>query len=386
MPRVLEFIDYIFDRYAYLGVEPTASTETLRREITRRRAENHPDKLLRVSDAIRETAARDMELANDCARVLLDDAIRARYDERLAEFKQHEPQLVSTSGTPILDPTRFRIDLESLLDTNIRDYAELEAQAARLSGFDEKRLARAKTRFEKEPDDLDMREQFREQLLANLVFLSVIEDYYWQKAGVYGGTERNALSRASHSDDVLTYLNERVDAVKARIESAAVERHAVAQLGFVPLLLLGHHSAGADAADITRELAEAATQSFEVRIEELRALVERKKKVIDDLLLVPRTRQLKADTGSGVLDIMLIQTDAEMDEDWPGAEFTQMGVVMRLDTNAGTMTPVMLKATADELAAWPNALHLLEPNPELPSLFLEAVALAERLTDAEDGQ
>lgn len=49
---VLEFFDYIFDRYAYLGLTPDADIAAISTEIRNRRAAVHPDKLLRVSSAV----------------------------------------------------------------------------------------------------------------------------------------------------------------------------------------------------------------------------------------------------------------------------------------------------------------------------------------------
>lgn len=381
MQTVLEFIDYIFDRYAFLGVNPDASIEELRTEIRRRRAENHPDKLVHVSDAIRRTAEREMDLVNDCARVLLDEALRVRFDEKLAAFKETAPHLVSTSGTAIIDPSRFRLDLESLLDSNITDISHLEAQATQMAGYSEKRLERARSRFTKEPNDADAREQLREQLTAKLIYLTVIEDYYWLRAGVAGAVQRDAFSRASHSQEVLAHLDTTLEQVRLGIGQKVVERHAIAQLGLAPMLLLGNSMEQPDTENITHAITTAAKQAFELRIEDLKVLVADKKVVLDELLVVARTRQLKPVAESGLIDIMLVKSDAEPDEAWPGDEFVQLGVVMRLDTNTDVMSPILVELTPEELTSWPNELYALEPNPEIPSLFMEAIALAERVLD-----
>jgi hypothetical protein len=382
MHHPLEFIDYIFDRYAFLGVEPSISAEELRKEIRRRRAENHPDKLIHVSEAIRRTAARDMDLVNECARVLLDDALRTRYDERLAVFRESSPRLVSTTGLPILDPTRFRIDLESLLDTNVFDLADLEAQAAKLAGYNEKRLERARKQFATDSSDVDAREELRDHLTAKLVFLNVMEDYYWQKAGVHGATDKDAGLRTTHSSDILALLDNQVKEMRAKVEHAVVERHTVAQLGFVPLLLLGHHGAESESAQVVQEVAAVAVTSFEMRIEDLKALVALKKLTMDELLLVARSREMRPPTGTAIIDVMLIQSDAEPDSTWPGDDFVQLGVIFRCDIAAGAISSVSATVSPEELSAWPNELHVLEPNRELPGFLIEAVALVERFVES----
>lgn len=381
MQTVLEFIDYIFDRYAFLGVDPNASSEELRVEIRRRRAENHPDKLVHVSDAIRKTAEREMDLVNDCARVLLDEALRARFDEKLAVFRETAPHLISTSGTAIIDPSRFRLDLESLLDANITDISHLEAQATQMAGYNEKRLERARTRFTKTPDDIDAREQLREQLTAKLVYLSVIEDYYWLRAGVSGAVQRDTFGRAAHSDEVLAHLESTIETVRDGIGQTVTERHAIAQLGLAPMLLLGTSVETPEPENITQALTLAATQAFELRVEDLKALVGNKKAVLDELMLVARIRQLRPASDSHLFDIMLVNSEAEPDEAWPGESFVQPGVILRLNCETDVITPVMEVLSPEDLASWPNELYALEPNREIPSLFMEAVALAERIMD-----
>ena len=382
MNNPLEFLDYIFDRYAYLNVSPTLPTEELRREIRRRRAENHPDKLVHVSEAIRQTAARDMDLVNDCAKVLLDEELRTRYDERLASFKEATQHLVSSSGIPIIDPTRFRIDLESLLDTRVADLSELEAHAARLAGHNEKRVERARKYYAADPADVEARDELREVLTAKLVFLSVMEDYYWQKAGVHGATDKDALARAVHSTDVLSLLDNQLGQMRSKVEHAVAERHAVAQLGFVPLLLLGHHGSQTESSQVIYEVATAAVKAFEMRVEDLKALVAVKKVTIDELVQVPRSRLLRPDRGTGIIDVMLIKSELEPGDAWPGEAFEQLGVIMRCDINANSISPVTDIVSNEDLAAWPNELHVLEPNRELPGFLLEAVALAERLAES----
>ena len=143
--ETLEFIDYLFDRYAYLDIDPAAPAETIRQEVRRRRAENHPDKLHNISVEILATAARTTALIDSCARVLMDAELRPLYDVKLAHFKETAPHLVSVSGTPIHDPSRFRIDLDYLMHDEVTDIGHLEAYAASMSGHDDKRVARARS-------------------------------------------------------------------------------------------------------------------------------------------------------------------------------------------------------------------------------------------------
>lgn len=381
--ETLEFIDYIFDRYAYLEVAPSATQEELRQVIRRRRAENHPDKLQHVSEAIQKTAARARELLDDCARVLLDDELRRLYDAKLAEYRESEPHLVSTSGTPLLDPTRFRLDLDYLLQSQVEDLAHLQAYAAQMSGHDERRLEKARNRFARDRADLDNREDLREALTRKLTYLGALEDFYWQKAGVMGGTSLNEDHGAVSPEHFVRQLEKNLVRIADQAGTAVLQRNAYASLGFTPVLLLtaeGHESGtGPQAHELTTQVVKA----FQARAEDLRELVEQKSRVIDELTHVSRWAPLNTLKDTPYIDILLVRSDAEVDAAWPGSEVTQVGVYLRLERATGAGAPVLAKLSPQELASWPQELVALEPNPEIPGLLLEAAALAHRLLNPE---
>lgn len=377
-----EFLDYIFDRYAYLGLAMDAKTEDIRREIKRRRAENHTDKLQRVSEEILRAAAQVRARLDDCARVLLDEDLRSVFDEKLVEFQASAPHLVSECGTPKIDPTRYRLDLDYLLQSEVFDLAELEVRAAQLSGHDEKRLAKARQRSQKDPDDLGYRDDLRDALTHKLSYLTVLEDFYWQKAGVYGGTSMQDNLRAARPEHFTEQLEAHLQQVQVQASAAVQQRQQYAALGFSPMLLLTHEGQpAAEQVSVEAQLTLAVVAAFQVRAEDLRRLMEQKKDVLHELTTVSRWRWLHDRPDVPVMDILLVRTEADFDEAWPGPEFAQPGMFIRLDRLTQVATPVVQTLTPQELASWPNALLLLEPNREIPGLFIEAMALAERLGD-----
>ncbi len=377
-----EFTDYIFDRYAYLELAADADAEDIRREIKRRRAENHTDKLQRVSDEILRVAAQVRERLDDCARVLLDVNLRQVFDEKLAEFQATAPHLVSETGTPKIDPTRYRVDLDYLLQADVADLADLELRAAQMAGHDEKRLAKARQRMLKDPEDLSYRDDLRDALTHKLSYLTVLEDFYWQKAGVYGGTSRQDNLRAARPEHFTEQLEVHLSQEREEARTAVQQRQQYAALGFSPVLLLSY--AGSDSAESTsveEQLTQAVVAAFQVRAEDLRRLVEHKREVIHELAAVSRWRWAHDRPDADILDIVFVRSEADFDEEWPGTEFVQPGMVLRLDRRTQVATPLMQSLSAEEVAGWPHALAWLEPNREIPGLFIEAMALAERLGD-----
>ena len=131
----VEGTDYIFDRYAYLGLEMGADKKDIKKLISRKRGAVHPDRLRRASKGILQQADAERRLINKCAEILLDDEFRPLYDERLKEFNEHSPQLVSTNGQAIIDLSKDRFVIDSLLNEELPDTAFLEQKLQELTQF-----------------------------------------------------------------------------------------------------------------------------------------------------------------------------------------------------------------------------------------------------------
>jgi len=381
--NTLEFFDYIFDRYAYLDVDDTLSQEELRREISRRRAENHPDKLLRVSAAIRSAASREMERIDDCARMLLNEALRPLYNEKLAEFKAKSPHLVSTDGIPMLDPSRFRINIDYLLNEEEFNLDRATTLATSMSGHDDKHLAKVQSRFDRNPDDLELRDDLRAALTRKLIFLLGLEECCWQKAGVTGALNNNDHLRATDSEHFTEHLETKLAEIRVQAQEAVSNRQGMASLGFAPLLLLeGPTASNTESANsaVSMAVTKKVLERFEERIADLQSIIEQKRQTIAELIQVPRWRALVEDKGTNLLDILLMSSEADFDDNWPGEDFFSKGWIMRVNKKTGVLTPILGEYNQAELSTWPNELVVLEPNPEIPGLFLEAIALAETLT------
>lgn len=387
MSTTLEFVDYIFDRYAYLGLPIDASADQISAEIRSRRAAVHPDKLLRVSSSILEAAEHERALIDMCSLMLSNPGMRALYNDKLLAFKTNDPHLVSTNGVARIDPSRFKIDLDSLLSNASENIDAIESKARELSGMDEKRITKARKRFLTEPNDVDARESLRDELGRKLVFLSAIEDFYWQVAGVSGidGLSGHSnVAQAQSGSHFTEKLSERLLSVRSMAAIEVEQRDGMVRFGLAPRLLIAGPNSIETNNTSQEELSTAvltmrSIYAFDARSGPLRDAVEQKARVIDELAGLCRWAHLNKKRATIFLDILMIQSEADYDGAWPGADFTPTGFIFRIERATNNASPVLETPTADQINDWPNELVALEPHSEMPGLFIEAIALANKL-------
>lgn len=240
MSQSIEGIDYIFNRYAFLGLPIEANEKDIHTEIRKKRAENHPDKLLRVSKNITDLANRNIELIDQCERILLNFELKSLYDIKLKEFLDKEPHLVSDNGIGIIDLSKMKIDLSYLLNEPIRDMNDLQALAKKMSGYNEKRLKKSQISYEEEVNE-ENRESLREELTNKVVYLNLIEEYYWQKAGI--SNVKNPTHTYQNSSDVIKSFENNIELIKEKASEVINNQHGLALLGFVKPLLITYEGA-----------------------------------------------------------------------------------------------------------------------------------------------
>ena len=251
MNNPIEGVDYIVDHYAVLGVDPQADADTVHQAIREVRARNHPDRLGRASDEILRTAQRQTDLANRAAAVLENPERRAGYDERLAHFRQHHPELISTTGVPIVSASRQRIDVDGLLagtpDTpSLALHSKAFAEFAQLAGHTPEALERAERLLAALPDDPDTRAMARQARVHHWIQCLVDQELAWTFAGIHNrdlkpAIDHNPYEGAAHTIHSLAHLAETV------LPDLLSQRHSATALGLAPpLRLLGHDHPDAD--------------------------------------------------------------------------------------------------------------------------------------------
>ncbi|KJA28123.1 hypothetical protein HYPSUDRAFT_62513 [Hypholoma sublateritium FD-334 SS-4] len=115
--------------YADLGIEPSASSDDIRKAYRKRALETHPDKLeLNASDKEKQEAERQFHRVHEAFEILSDTIKRKAYDNRMNA--RSDPSLLSEEAT--------------------RRINERKAWALRQREEGEKRIATVKAELERE--------------------------------------------------------------------------------------------------------------------------------------------------------------------------------------------------------------------------------------------
>lgn len=284
----IEGIDYIFDRYAFLGVPRDAPKSVVAAAVRQRRAQNHPDRLRGVGKEVLAAADATRELADRAADILLDDELRPLFDERLAAFQTDAPHLVSETGVPLVDLTRPSMDLDDLLsDDSGFDGTE---HALRLSGHSEPQLLLLERLHASQPQNADVRMALRSARALHVVYLGALEALAWAKAGVRGGTFDPSV--LSDPEDYSSHVGETIDAwANQRLPALALQRETACALRLAPplRLLSGPSTKDSGGLPVTDDpsdalLLERLRQGFLTKAQAIRELAVRKQEAMGRLL------------------------------------------------------------------------------------------------------
>jgi hypothetical protein len=309
---VVEGVDYIFDRYAFLGIPRDSDRQAVAEAVRKRRSENHPDRLVGAGPEVRERADQVRKLVDDAATVLLNDNARPLFDAALERFEAEDPNLVSADGRALLNLKRGHVNLDYLVRGVVYDVAGLEEKAIRLSGFSERRLKSARRDHQENPNEAEAQDALRDELTTQYAMLTLMEDYAWMRAGVRGrytqpdpvlDASEYAVAVERHIEDVSDML----------IRKAAEARDGAILIGVAkpPLLLAGPSGTLADASPATMDaVAEAARATFSLRSEDIKEIARRKQACLEELVRLVRTTRVAEDGGSGLWDLYLSIEDA----------------------------------------------------------------------------
>jgi hypothetical protein len=288
----VELVDYIFDRYEYLGLGPDASKEQIEAEIKNRKSQNHPDRLTKVSADLQSQARLNWSRIEDCERILLDDELRPLFDQRLSDFKTNRPRLVSAEGHVLVDLEGNFVDLALLTGSTDVDASEMIKRIELFSNYKPKEFERSKKLWKDSPEDSDFIEMYRSALEKKIFFLELVEKIYWAKAGIRG---KGFTSSAKPSFDPTAFpeaVANQIEHVKSKIIPVfARERTELVALGYDknPALLLtaGKSISAEKSQSLATELAstvEVAQSRFVKLSEEIIKNAEEKSEAMANLL------------------------------------------------------------------------------------------------------
>lgn len=137
------------DYYAILGLDPTASGESIKTAYRRLARENHPDHNVSLSEAERNSRARLMADLNEAYAVLSDANQRREYNERLRLLGVVAGTLTKTSATVEVTATHQTVTGTRTNSTGrVRANAGADATfAIQVSGFLWKKILTANADF-----------------------------------------------------------------------------------------------------------------------------------------------------------------------------------------------------------------------------------------------
>lgn len=301
----IEGVDYIFDRYAYLGLAPTASTGEIHRTIVRRRAGLHDDKIMNLDPELKEKAEKVREAVNRCADMLEDEGKRALYDQRLEHFKAEAPHLVSNRPdvTPV-DPTRERFDFEGLLNNKDDHYDLLEKKARELTLYDPDDDEKARARYTQNPKNSRARSAYQTQLGKRLQYLTAMEQVVWMGAGFTTSEKTRGFIQAPED-----YTEATENAIKHTREHVIAEsvsmRSGLVAIGMAsPPLLLGYEAAptaeGKPAMpdDLSQKIIDTVRGEFDLRTQRIRDNAQAKADTLQEIIDLSPTYIFKKISGN----------------------------------------------------------------------------------------
>lgn len=403
----VEGVHYIFDRYAFMNkiledggkemrVDEKTGKDDLNKAFGIARAMYHPDRQARAGAEMKQAAEQKTALIADCERFLLNPELKSFYDDKLAEFREKKPGLVSTTGQAIINIGETFFDIGSLLSDEITDTSGFEKQVKTMLQYDEKRLPQMKSLFTAMSDNEQIKGLYRDALTQELVYLTLLEDAAWAKVGYMNRREKpeGLLLRSS---DYSKRLDEELEKAAARDIDATIERHgAVARIGMAktPLTLdaapgtVSPKSSEEPKGELMEpekhkrlldEFKKTAHKNFGLRAEYVREVGRKKQEVLEELTnLTPVERLHDATPADKSVDFILVQEDED------GTETALFR--MQLDTETGNAEIAGMYEGAPTLQSlkeqgFTRETFAVTRNPEISDIMLEIASVSERHLD-----
>ncbi len=238
MSEPVEGADYLFNRYAFLGVAPDADDDAILAAIRTKKSENHPDRHAHVSEEAQRAAKRNWAYTELCEEQLTDPTKRQNFDALLAYFAEHRPDVISASGSPIISLKYTRVSLQDLLG-KMPSSDEHDKRVAQHVGFNPRSLTILERVYQADPTDPDAREAYREMLVKGIMHYDLLQDGVWEQAGVHiGESDRNAMR--IHLDDISEGVHKRIAAIADSLPERVAQHVGLLESGLAKPLLLTH--------------------------------------------------------------------------------------------------------------------------------------------------
>lgn len=302
--------DYLKDYYAILGVEKDADDEELKKIIKKERAGNHPDRLVHLSDELKQTARQRYTLVNEAADVLLDKKKRAVYNVLFEKFLKATPQLISKQGHAIVDLSRRTINFSLITSGDVLDVSEKIAQLEQFTSYDEKKFEKMQSLYRADSSNEIVKDLYYGALEDKLVYLNLREELAWGQAGILNN--KNPVTKIlGYPDEYPGKVLDAINAVGLEIQKEVSSICYQSLPGNKSLLLLAANPLDMQSGKLS-VLSKKAIKTFSIemkekfflRTEEIKKLSEEKQKVLEELVELTKYEYLfQNQTHTKVCDI-----------------------------------------------------------------------------------
>jgi len=371
MSELVEGQDYIFDRYAFLGLTPDADGEAIKAAIKERKSQNHPDRHERVSPEARKVAERQWALVEKCEATLTDPEKRAAFDALLAEFREHKPDVISENGNAIWSANYTRISLQDMLG-DAPSTAEHDANIASIVGFKPGKLNLLEKIYLADPTDPDAREAYRDELVKAIAHYGISNDSAWEQAGVTIGKKDTGGMRI-HLDDFTGRVETRIKEIAEAIPQQVQEHFGLLASGMAAPLMLTQSSEARGSVPSTpvavnvEDASEIARENFLKRTHRLKENAAKHQemvgKLLDTLEIWPLSPEgLETETQR----ICVMRRETPESEPTCVVEFTLNASVNKLDIDMSLRGKTLAELKEVSAGMQANAIEMHDEITDLP--------------------
>jgi len=225
-------IDYLQDHYSVLGLPRDATLDQINKQFQELIMKVHPDRVHGLDKSIQtqaETKTKALILAH---QTLQDPEKRESYDKKFFDF---DPNLISDDGTPIMSLVSRRVDIDFLLSGNEYEGKNvIDDHAKELSGYNEGILNILKRVYVENPNDVEVRNAYREMLGKKQAYVTIQEELEWDAAGI---SNQDDTDRLMSPEDHINQRKKQLDSYRTEIEGEMDRRFIAIQSGEAPMLM-----------------------------------------------------------------------------------------------------------------------------------------------------